>query len=116
MSPGVSPQQSDIVEMVVENNTVIEIREQKPAVAIPKNGYVIVTRADGAKMLLDNFKVGDRIEFHVKTTPDWENITMAVSGGAILVKNGRIPDKFTHEVSGSHPRSASDVQRTGRNL
>jgi exopolysaccharide biosynthesis protein len=106
MSPGVSPQQSDIVEMVVENNTVIEIREQKPAVAIPKNGYVIVTRADGAKMLLDNFKVGDRIEFHVKTTPDWENITMAVSGGAILVKNGRIPDKFTHEVSGSHPRSA----------
>lgn len=116
MSPGVSPEQSDIVEVVVENNKVIEIREQMPPIIIPEDGYVIVTRADGAKMLLDNLEIGDHIEFHIETTPDWGNITMAVSGGSVLVKNGKIPEKFTHDVSGSHPRSAIGCTRDRQEL
>lgn len=108
----------DVVEMIVDNGKVIEIRDKQPAVEIPVNGYVVVTRVDGGKLLTDNFKVGDSVNLRITTNPDWSKLKMAVTGGAILIKEGQIPQSFSHDASnsGRHPRTAIGSSQDGRQL
>jgi len=40
---------------------------------------------------------------------------MAVTGSAILVKDGQIPEKFSYEISGVHPRTAAGTSNLARN-
>jgi exopolysaccharide biosynthesis protein len=89
-----------IVEMVVDKGIVTEIRKNLPSVQMPANGYIVVTRTDGSKFLYDNFKVGDPVGLKITTTPDWNALNMSVSGGSMLIKNGKIPTVFSHYPSG----------------
>ena len=84
----------DIIEMVVENGIVKEIRQSLPATEIPINGYVVITRKAYGHQILDNFKVGEPVAFDITTTPDWKELKMAVTGGAMLVVDGVIPESF----------------------
>ncbi|HBN84834.1 MAG TPA: hypothetical protein DDZ89_13435, partial [Clostridiales bacterium] len=113
-SPGSA--NSDFVEMVVDNNRVIDIRNYKPAVRIPKNGFVVVTKKAGVHLLNSNFKVGEVIKFEVKTNPDLKKIQTAVTGGGVLVDKGAIPSSFTHDAAGVHPRTAIGVTKDGKNV
>ncbi len=115
MTPGAG-KYTRMVEMIVENGRVTEIREGKSSTVIPGNGYVVVTCGSGADMLLDNFKKGDSVSLHISTTPDWKKMIMAVSGGAVLLRNGKIPGVFTHEITGRHPRSALGCSENGNQL
>lgn len=107
---------ADIVEMVVDDGKVVDIREGKPAVAIPVNGYVVVTRKAAAGFICDNFKIGDTVEYQVNTTPDWNNLQMAISGGAVLLKDGVMPQPFSHLVNGRHPRTAIGSSKDGKQI
>ncbi len=115
-SLGASQEYSDLVEVVVVNDTVAEIRQNLPAVEIPKNGYVIISRGANAQYLLQHFKEGDPVEISFSTVLDWENIEMAVTGSAILVKDGQIPEKFSYEITGVHPRTAAGTTKSGKEL
>ncbi|ABN53384.1 MAG TPA: phosphodiester glycosidase family protein [Hungateiclostridium thermocellum] len=115
-SLGVSQQYPDLVEVVVDNGTVVEIRQGLPAVEIPQNGYVIISRGANAQFLLQHFKVGDPVEISFSTVLDWQKIEMAVTGSAILVKDGQIPEKFSYEISGVHPRTAAGTSKSGKEL
>lgn len=107
---------SDIVEMVVENNEVIEIRRNLPPVEIPENGYVVVAANNNTKLVLDNFKEGDTVDMEVATRPDWNNISMAITGGAIILKDGSIPENFSHDVPGRNPRTAIGSSKDGNQV
>jgi hypothetical protein len=115
-SVGVSAAYTDIMEMVVDNGKVVEIRQNQPAVQIPVNGYVVVANNTTGQFLLNNFTPGDPVELDIKTTPDWQSMKMAVSGGAILLADGQMPQKFTHEVAGRHPRTAVGSTSDGKQL
>lgn len=115
-SLGASEQYNDLVEMVVVNKTVVDVRRNLPAVEIPQNGYVIFGRGDYGKFLYNKFQPGDEVKLTISTTIDWENIDMAVSGGAILVKDGQIPAKFSHESAGVRPRTAVGSSKSGKEL
>ena len=118
-SIGASEAQPDIVEMVVVEGTVTQFLTSQPAIEIPENGYVVVTRAAGGKQLTDNFLVGDRVEMNIATNPDWGNINMSVSGGAILVKDGKIPEKFSYDtsyISAKQPRTVIASTKDGKKL
>jgi exopolysaccharide biosynthesis protein len=112
----------DLVEMIVDNGQVVEIRQSQPATQIPVNGYVVVTRqlGGGGQLLLDNFKVGDPVTLSIKTTPDWTTLKTAVTGGAMLVKDGVIPQTFSHIPEGTrstrNPRSAVGSTKDGKQL
>lgn len=106
----------DLTEMVVEDGIVKEIRVNMPATEIPLDGYVVVTRKENTPQILNNFNVGDPVRFEIKTTPDWVGMKMAVSGGGMLVVNGVIPEKFTHEVAGRHPRTAVGTSEDGMTI
>ncbi|ANW99439.1 exopolysaccharide biosynthesis protein [Thermoclostridium stercorarium subsp. thermolacticum DSM 2910] len=107
---------TDVLEMIVEDGVVKEIRVNMPGTEIPVNGYVVITSGENKNRILNNFNVGDPVRFEVTTSPDWTKIQMAVSGGGMLVVNGTIPDKFTHEVAGRHPRTAVGTSRDGKTI
>lgn len=106
----------DIIEMIVVDGIVKEIRQSQPAAEIPINGYAVVTRKENAHQILDNFKAGDKAVLDIKTTPNWGVMKMAITGSGMLVVDGAIPEKFTHEVAGRHPRTAIGSSQNGKTL
>lgn len=106
----------DITEMIVADGVVKEIRQNMEATDIPVNGYVVITRKDNTPLITENFKVGDPVVFDIATTPDMTTMSMAVSGGGMLVVDGIIPQTFTHEVAGRHPRTAVGSSQDGKTL
>ena len=119
-SVGTTPEFPDIIEMVVEEGIVKEIRKGLPAVEIPENGYVVITRSAYTPYIETNYQVGDYVTFNISTTPDWSKFQMAVSGSAILVKDGQIPSKFSYDVDGKRPqkrpRTAAGSSSDGKQL
>lgn len=95
----------DIVEMLISNNVVIDIRTNSLSIPIEKDVlYVAATKGYG-KYILDNFKIGDNVRLNINLNFPYENIFSASSGNTFLLKNGEL-QKFTHEITGRHPRSA----------
>ena len=76
----------------------------------------VVTRKENTPLILDNFNVGDPVRFEISTTPDWVGMKMAVSGGGMVVVDGIIPEKYTHEVAGRHPRTAVGTSQDGKTI
>lgn len=104
-----------ITEMVVENNVVKEIRYNLEGAEIPKNGYVLATTGANSEFINNNFKVGTKVDLEINLGIDLEKIQTAISGGAILVKNGEIP-AFSSNISGTHPRTAIGLSKDGNTL
>ncbi len=118
-SPGASPENPSLVEMVVNENAVVQIRRGLPSVEIPENGYVVVANGDNANFLANNFKIRDLVTLDISTTPDWSKTKMAVTGSAILVKDGSIPSKFSYvssDTNGRTPRTAVGSSLSGKEL
>jgi len=106
----------DTVEFVVKNNKVTDIRNCEEPVEIPTNGYVITARGDNAYNLKQMFKVGDKIELIVETEADMKDMLFAISGGALLVKDGSVVTGFSHDVAGYNPRTALGTSYDGEML
>ena len=105
---------NNIVEMVVENDRVTEIRRDMEPVLIPENGYVLTFLPEFNSFLLDNFQVGDEVKTDVSLSPN-RTLQTAVGGGTMLITGG-IEAKNTHNVSGVHPRTAVGIDQTGKIL
>ena len=104
----------DLVEVVVENNTVVDVRVGREAVNIPKDGYVLSVR--GAKSgELTGFSVGDTVDLHMSTTPGLDNIKFAIGGGSIILKNGELSLTNIHS-QGNQPRTGIGISEDGSEL
>ncbi len=102
-----------LTELVVSKNKVIEVRYNQPAVEIPEDGFVVSTLGKTAEVISNSYKVGSKVELNIDVGFDIEKIKTAVSGGTLLVKNGEIPT-FTHNITGSNPRTAVGVSKDGK--
>lgn len=104
-SPGANENVPQLVEVVVDqSDTVLEVRQGQPSTEIPEGGYVLAASGDIGNLLL-RLSPGDKIQKDITTNPPFEDIKMAVSGGTILVKGGKIYP-FTHEIKGYAARTA----------
>ncbi len=104
-----------VSELVVKDGIVEEIRLEQDGVEIPENGYVLATSTKTSTYLVDNFKVGDKVELSYSITPEIQSIKTAVGGGTVLVKDGKVAD-FTNVISGTHPRTAIGVDKEGKKV
>lgn len=103
-----------IIEVSVDKNgKVIEKVTESAPIAIPDGGYVLSAHMSFNTFLLDNVNVGDTISVDIHSTPDIERIEMAVGGGGILVKDGKVPQDFSHNITGRQPRSAVGLDKSG---
>ena len=105
-----------LTELVVKNNKVKEVRYNKEPVEIPEDGFVISTLGEAAEYIQKNFTVGTRVELDIEMNLDIDSIKMAVSGGALLIENGKIPETFSSNISGTHPRTAIGLSEDGETL
>lgn len=102
---------SDIIEMVIVNDEVEEIRINKEAIAIPEDGYIISAAGNIKEYILNNFSVGDEVSLKIETKPDFENLKLAMGGGSIILKDGKVLDNYTLKIPGRHPRSALGISK-----
>lgn len=105
----------EMVEMVVVDDIVKEIRIGLESVDIPENGYVISVRGSRKDALLENFKVGDRVKLQLETTPNLENIKFAIGGGSIILKDGQVTNTNI-DIPGNHPRTGIGISKNGNEL
>lgn len=95
----------DIVEVVVVNNFVSEVRVNQPSTIIPRDGYIIAsTNATTRQQLINSFVPGNPTSIDIQLDFNQDNIEWAVGGLNYLVKNGQVND-ISDEVLGTHPRT-----------
>lgn len=107
---------NNIIEVVVEDNIVTDIRQGADPIQIPENGYVLATLIDHVAFLKDNFAVGDEVKLDLSVSPSLGSAKTAFGGGAVLVDNGTIPKSFSHNISGVNPRTALGVDASGKKV
>ncbi|MGI6037283.1 MAG: phosphodiester glycosidase family protein [Limnochordia bacterium] len=104
-----------IVEVVVIDGVVVEIRENLPGRGFPPGGLILTGREEGARFLL-SLAPGQSIDLQWKLTPALEEIKTAVSGYNLLVEKGRPTGNYPPSLGGIHPRTAVGLDATGRLL
>lgn len=95
----------NIVEIVIKNNQVVEIRDNMDAIQIPEDGYIIACASSKKDEVKDFFTVGETIELTFTFDFDINNLQWAVGGVNHLVKDGKI-NEIHDGVLGRHPRTA----------
>lgn len=105
-----------LTEMIVEDNRVVAIQSNQPAVTIPEDGFVVAATGANAEFLYENFPVGTQVDLQITYMPDQEEIAFAISGGAKLLENGTIPETFSHTISGRNPRTALGLSKDEETL
>lgn len=106
---------NDLIEIIVENNIVTDVRVGQVPVDIPADdGYVLMLRGKNRDRL-EGFQVGDEIDLKVATTPDVEGIKFAIGGGSIILKNGELSLTDITD-SGNHPRTGIGVNKENTEL
>ena len=106
-----------VIEVAVDKNGVVKekVTEKEP-IEIPEGGYVLAAHMDYNTFLLDNVEVGDKLKIDIVSTPNYEKIETAVGGGAILVRDGVVQTEFSHNISGTNPRTAIGLDETGKKV
>ncbi|GHV44614.1 hypothetical protein FACS189492_1210 [Clostridia bacterium] len=110
-SPGAPMAQ---VEMVVTDGVVTGFRFGEGDVPFEKDQYVIDYIGKGENnFLTENFQQGDEVAISTWFEPDPSSYKMAVGGGTLLLQGGA-DAPVTHSVTGTHPRTAMGVDKTGK--
>ncbi|EGW39124.1 phosphodiester glycosidase family protein, partial [Desulfosporosinus sp. OT] len=116
---GASEKYPDLVEILVSQGRVAEIRQASSPVTIPAEGYVVISRGEQAAKLLESFKIGEPADFTVTSNPNWSDLQMSATGSSILVKNGQIPETFsfsTDSINNYNPRTLVGSSEDGKQL
>lgn len=104
-SPGYDGKK-DIVEVVVIDNTVSEIRKNQPSTVIPKQGYVIASsNATTMEQMMQSFIPGQNVTLNIELDFSPENVEWAFGALNYLVKDGQL-NEISDEVLGTNPRTA----------
>ncbi len=103
----------NVLEVVIEDDTVVEMRRDMEGVAVPENGYVIRHLPEFDPFLTENLSVGDKVEIKIDANINLTDYETMTGGGTMLVTEGQLA-KITHNVSGQNPRTviACDKTRT----
>lgn len=103
-SPGYTAK--DIVEVVVVDNTVSQVRKNEPSVIIPENGYIIASSNVATMELMEkSFREGHPVSLNIELDFNPEDLDWAFGALNYLVKDGREND-ISSQVLGVNPRTA----------
>ncbi len=94
-----------MIEIVVENNYVKDIRDNEEPVEIPENGYVISYGGAQKENIKKFFTVGEKLKLDIIFDFNLNDLHWAVGGVNHLVKDGEI-NEYHSGILGYHPRTA----------
>lgn len=96
---------ADVVDLVVRDNKVVDIRVGIGGIYVPEGATVINGRGPAKAFLLNNFKLGDTLLLKSGGNVDFNNISTAVGGGSWLLKDGAKTGSDIN-IKGNQPRTA----------
>ena len=104
---------NNILEVVIKDGVVVEMRKNQEGVVVPENGYVIRHLPEFDPFLVNNLKVGDSVDITFDANINLSDYKTMTGGGTMLVTQGQLA-KITHNVWGTNPRTviACDSTRT----
>lgn len=104
-SPGYDGKK-DIVEVVVVDNMVSEVRKNQPSTVIPEKGYVISScNATAMDQMMRSFVPGQPVTLNIELDFSPDNVEWAFGALNYLVKDGQL-NEVSDEVLGANPRTA----------
>ena len=118
----------DGIEVVIQNNKIIDIRDGQGSSRIPTNGYVLSAHGKKREMLLSQLKPGDTVKIRETVIPEivgesklWEGLSHVIGGGPLLLRHGVISTKDAYKREGfqgsfygfPHPRTAVGKKADG---
>jgi hypothetical protein len=88
---------------------------------IPPDGAVLVARGTQAGFLSAEAPIGAHITVLLTLTPPWANVTQAVGGGPVIVRDGKpvyrsLEEFTTNQLAYRHPRTGVGQTADGRIL
>ena len=117
---------SEGAEVVIENGRITEIREGMGSSVIPSAGVVLSIGSERAQDVLPRLRRGETVSVETNLIPllpdpegDWEKTEYIVSGGPLLLWNGRrLEEPEKESVSkvfflARHPRTAVGIRADG---
>ena len=104
----------DILEILVVEDVIKEIRRKGEPFVLPENGYVIASVGNDISEMALNYKVGDSV--NIKYDVNFRYTDLSIGGGAQIVKKGIVVPMFSHEISGKHPRSGLGITKDRKEL
>lgn len=109
-----APCSENTTEVVVENNTVTEVREEPGSGEIPEGSFILVGREAGADTLDEELDVGDRVSLDYDLAPAAGKPYEFAVGGVPILRDGKpiegLPDAVTA------PRTSAGVGADGKRL
>lgn len=105
-----------VTVIVVEDDKIKDIITTGEEVEIPEDGYVVVGFDKVATYMAENFEKRKKVKLNIETELDIDEIKVAISGGAVLVNEGKIPEFFSSNISGSNPRTAIGLSKDEETL
>lgn len=116
---GSSEKYPDLIEIIVAEGRVHEIRQSQPPATMPAGGFAVISRGEQAYKLLAELQVGDEVKFSITSSPDWSALQMSATGASILVKDGKIPERFSlssPSFDRKNPRTLIGCTQDGKQL
>lgn len=109
---------TNLVKLVIENDTITYISQKGETVNVPENGYLIVMNDAWYDERSNLFEVGQKTEFKVNASIDLNNIKTAIGGGAKILENGSIAQYPGALISpnSKQPRTAIGITSDKKNL
>jgi exopolysaccharide biosynthesis protein len=105
---------SDVLEMLVLDGVIVEIRRKGEPFTIPDNGFVIASVGNDIGEMLKNFKMGDPIT--VVYDVNFKYMDLSIGGGAQLIKDGTIITNFSQNIKGNQPRTGLGITKDRKEL
>lgn len=107
-------QGNDVLEVVVQNGVVTDVRNGQPAVRIPDDGYVITVVGEGSKRGMERTQPGDRISLNFSSAM-LDRTQLSIGGGSVILQNGTVTNTGLN-IKGLHPRTALGISADGQEL
>ncbi len=110
-----SAKNKDIIEVLVIDGAVHDIRTGGAPFPIPQNGYVLsVIKGSLGYRSVDRIQIGDNLSL-IYPDESFRNIKLSVPGGAVILKNGVVVNEGL-DIKGNQPRSAVGYSSDGETL
>lgn len=104
----------DVIEMVVKDDMIIDIRKNMDPVTISDGVSVISAVGTKIPLVEKGFKIGDTVK--VNYDINFNNIATSIGGGSIILDKGETVKNLSMPVPGRHPRTAIGINKDRNKL
>ncbi len=105
---------ADVLEMLVLDGVIVEIRRFGEPFAISDNSFVLASVGSDIAEMSKNFKLGDPIT--VNYDVNFKYMDLSIGGGAQLIKDGAVITNFSQNIKGNHPRTGLGISKDRKEL